>query len=142
MDFQPVAEQKNKRPTRTIIEQSALAVAFGFFGYIILFFISVSLILPSVLQNETVVALFWPITISLLFAIEIWCAYAMLKPIKDAAVKSSFLVAAAIVVAIIAASPLLFADDSVRSSIFNFALLLIAPFLGNIVGGWFVSRRA
>lgn len=141
MEFQPVQEETARRPMRTVVEQTALAVAFGFFGYIILFFILASLLLPSVSTNDVAVAMFWPLTISVLFAVEILCAYAMLKPIKDAALRSSFFAAAGIVLCIILASPLLFADESVKSSIFNFALLLVAPFLGNLVGGWFVVRR-
>lgn len=130
------------RPTRQFLEQVLLSAAFGFFGYVILFFIAGGLILPVLTSEDVVSFVFWPASIVALFVVEVWIADAVLHPLKHEGLKGGFLSASVISFLLIAASPLLFADESVRSSFFSFVLLLVSPFVGTVVGGWFVSRRA
>lgn len=130
------------RTLKTFLEQVALSGAFGFFGYVILFFIAVSLIYPTFQMNEEIVRIFWPTTIAFFFAFEVWIARTTLGPLRERGLRGGFMSASLITFLLIAASPLLFSDESVRESLFTFTLLLVTPFLGCVIGGWFVSRRA
>lgn len=127
-------------------------LAFGLFSYVILFFILVSLVLPAlagsyVPQSDlegTDVSLiaFWSATAAILFVVHVFFADFTLKSLKHDGLRAGILAAALTVFLLIAMAPIIFSDDFTTSSVFNLSILLLAPFLGQIVGGWFVARRA
>ncbi len=117
-----------------------VSVGFGFSCYAILYFVFVSLILPALGTAGALLA-FWPSVVSVLFVVEAAIAFAIFRPLKTKAVSGGILSASLVCMLLLMASPILFVDVAVRSSLLNLTVLLLAPFMGLTTGGVFVSRR-
>jgi hypothetical protein len=130
-----------KKELNVFLKHVGLAVGFGFSVYTILYLVLVSLALP-VITSEGATLVFWPMAVSILFVVEAYIADAIFRPLKKKAVSGGLLSASLICMMLLIASPLLFLDQSVRSSLLNLTVMILAPFMGMSVGGIFVSRRA
>ncbi len=145
MDVPREAVRKNS--ARDFARPVIFDLAFGLFSYVILFFVMVSLVLPALVGQATVdeVAspqlVFWISTAAILFVIQVFFADFTLRPLKSDALRGGIIAGAMTVFFLIAAAPIIYSDDFSRSSLLNLSILLLAPFLGQIAGGWFVSRR-
>jgi len=127
-------------------------LAFGLFSYVILFFILVGLILPALTSSYIPQAgieetasprlAFWIATAAGLFVVQVFFADFTLRPLKSQGLRFGILAGAIMALLLVAVSPIIYSDDFSRSSLLNIGLLLLSPFLGQVAGGWFVSRRA
>lgn len=137
-----------KNSVRDFARPVVFDLAFGLFSYVILFFILVSLVLPALAGQagaEDVASpqlIFWISTAAILFVVQVFFADFTLKPLKHDGLRGGIIAGAMTVFFLIAAAPIIYSDDFSRSSLLNLSILLLAPFLGQVAGGWFVSRRA
>lgn len=141
-----------KNTAKDFIRPLVYDLAFGLFSYVILFFILVSLVLPAVVgsyapqtdMEASIVPLiaFWSATAAILFVVQVYFADFTLRPLKSDALRGGIIAGALTAFLLVAMAPIIYSDDFSRSSLLNLSILLLAPFLGQIVGGWFVSRRS
>lgn len=140
-DTKQAEANARSRSVRAFFESILFVALLGYFGFIILFFIGVSLMYPSLASLPSVDLVFWPALLATVFAVEVWIADATTSRMTQTALRSGLISTVCVIVLLVVSSPLLFTDPSIQGNMLAVGLLIAAPALGIITGSWFAGHR-